>query len=69
MNKTPADFVPCFSVYKNETALRAVAAGFGDQAAAIKFAESLGMQSYVIRRSCWTAVGERLRGAVHYTKR
>lgn len=69
MNKTPADFVPSFSVFASETAQRTLFAGLGTLQAAVQAAESLGMRTFVIRRSRWTVMGENFLGMVVHTKR
>lgn len=60
-------FVPCFSVYVNETAQREYAANFGTQAAAVAFAEK-NLRRFVIRRSVYRINREIYRGMVVYSK-
>lgn len=64
----PADFVPCYSIYRNEVDSRAFAANFSTQAVAIAFAKKNNLRSFVIRRSAWRINREFYRGMIVYSK-
>lgn len=66
----PSDWTPTFSVYRSETDTKPLAwsASFTTQVIAREQAERHGLKAFVIRRSVWTVMGERPRGAVVFTK-